>query len=371
MEIPIIDSHIHLWTSSHLDTLSWHSASNPVGSQYSVEEYLGAIPTTITALKPTSPSSPSAYTLKGFVYLETDRITSLSSEDWNHVLDEVSFLARIARGTPLDGEGHGPSDKTLCLAIIPWAPVPLGPEGLERYIVKVKERIGDRDDEDDRESVWRKIKGVRYLLQDKPRGTMLEENFVQGLKWLGQQDLVFDLGVDARRGGIHQLEETVELTKTLNRDGCEVKLILNHLCKPNLRIPLTETFSHPQFIEWKKLITSFSAYPNTYMKLSGLFSEIPPLPTGVNSEQDEAELVSSTVNAVHPWTDVIFDTFGTTRVMFGSDWPISNIGGGGKEVAWTRWMKVVELLLEKRGIGEDGKRDAWYRTAQTAYSITL
>lgn len=52
------------------------------------------------------------------------------------------------------------------------------------------------------DAVWRKVRGVRYLLQDKPAGTMLKEGFVEGLKWLGREGLVFDLGVDARSGGL-------------------------------------------------------------------------------------------------------------------------------------------------------------------------
>ncbi|KAF3481771.1 alcohol dehydrogenase [Arthroderma uncinatum] len=331
MAIPVIDSHVHLWTASHLNTLAWHSPSNSLGSQHSVKEYLDATSTSITTLEPASSSSPSNYRLKGFIYVETDRISSLSSEDWTHVLDEVSFLTRIVRGTPPDGEGHTSSDKQLCLAMIPWAPVPLGPTGLELYMSKVKERTGQ---DDEGASIWKKIKGVRYLIQDKRRGTMLEDSFIHGLKWLDQRGLAFDLGVDVRRGGIQQLEETVELTKILYKEGCQVKLIL-------------------KFIEWKRHITSLSAYPNTYMKLSGLFSELPPLPRRVDDELDEAELVSSTVEAIQPWTDAIFTTFGTARVMFGSDWPICNIGGGDNETTWTRWMKIVEMLLERRGTGED------------------
>ncbi|KAM5434960.1 L-rhamnono-gamma-lactonase [Microsporum canis] len=383
MAIPIIDSHVHLWAASHIDTLAWHSPSNPLGSQHSVEEYLDAVPASITA--PVSPS-PAQYRLKGFIYIETDRITSLASKGWTHVLEEVSFLTRIASGTPLEREGHVYSDKELCLAIVPWAPVPLGPGGLELYMNKVKERVGKGG-----EPVWEKIKGVRYLLQDKPNGTMLGEDFIQGLRWLGRRGLTFDLGVDARRGGLRQLEETAELAKILYQQGDQVKLILSkssafaptltttlqchgwlkrridHMCKPNLRISPSETCSHPEFMEWKGHIVSLSAYPNIYMKLSGLFSELPPLPAQVAEETD---LISSTVDTIQPWTDVIFDTFGTARVMFGSDWPVCNIGGGGNMATWTRWMKAVELLLQKRGINDDCKKDVWYLTAQRAYGIS-
>lgn len=133
-------------------------------------------------------------------------------QGWGHALDEVSFLMRIARGEPLSGEGHRPEDKTLCLGIVPWAPVPAGPEILERYIVLAKERTGS-------DEVWKKVRGVRYLVQDKPKGTMLTEGFLEGLKWLGNKGLVFDLGVDARSGGFWQLREAVEMMKRVYGEG--------------------------------------------------------------------------------------------------------------------------------------------------------
>lgn len=225
MATPIIDSHVHLWTASQLDMLAWHSPSNPLGSQHSVEEYLDAA----------ASSLPAEYALKGFIYIETDRRSSLRPHDWTHVFEEISFISRIACGTPLEGEGHVSSDKELCLAIIPWAPVPLGPEGLELYMVNIQEKT-----KTDGGDAWEKIKGVRYLLQDKPSGTMLEDGFIQSLRWLGQRGLTFDLGVDARRGGLHQLEETVQLAGKLYQYGSQVKLILS---KSSVSLALLQSIS--------------------------------------------------------------------------------------------------------------------------------
>lgn len=61
------------------------------------------------------------------------------------------------------------------------------------------------------EEVWGKVRGVRYLVQDKAEGMMLENGFVAGLRWLGREGFVFDLGVDARSGGLGQLREAVEM----------------------------------------------------------------------------------------------------------------------------------------------------------------
>jgi L-rhamnono-1,4-lactonase len=208
MPTPIVDSHIHLFPASHFPTLAWYSPDSPLGSQHSVDEYRHAS----SSISTESDTTETKY-LRGFIFLETDRISSVAdgqpdSPGWTHALDEVSFLTRIALGEPVSGEGHDATHKDLCLGIIPWAPVPGGPEALSSYMTKVQERTQTEEN-------WRKVRGVRYLVQDKPAGVMLQPQFVEGLRWLGQQGLVFDLGVDARQGGLHQLREAVEMMDRL------------------------------------------------------------------------------------------------------------------------------------------------------------
>lgn len=105
-------------------------------------------------------------------------------------------------------------------------------------------------------------------------------------------------------------------------------------------------------------------FPKTYMKLSGAFSELPSL-----SAVPEPD-ISSVVERIQPWTDIVFDAFGPERVMFGSDWPVCNLGGGGNDAAWRRWRSVVEGILERRGLGEAQKRDVWGAVATRAYGLS-
>jgi L-rhamnono-1,4-lactonase len=102
-------------------------------------------------------------------------------------------------------------------------------------MAKVKERTRTAQ-------IWNKVRGVRYLVQDKPAGVMLQPHFVEGLRWLGQQGLIFDLGVDARQGGLHQLREAVEMMDRLG-DASTVTIIISKLqsqtsmtCGSNLMI---------------------------------------------------------------------------------------------------------------------------------------
>lgn len=105
-------------------------------------------------------------------------------------------------------------------------------------------------------------------------------------------------------------------------------------------------------------------FPKTYMKLSGGFSELPPL----SSVEPDIPSLGETLG---PWTDVIFDVFGPERVLFGSDWPVCNVGGGGNEVSWRRWRTVVEQVLERRGLTEDQKKAVWGQVATAAYGVEL
>lgn len=135
------------------------------------------------------------------------------------------------------------------------------------------------------------------------------------------------------------------------------------MCKPNLRLSNGELRSHSEFLEWKDLIGEMARTPQTYMKLSGAFSELLPL-------GEEAD-IASIVESVRPWTDVVFDTFGAERVMFGSDWPVCNVGGGGNDVSWSRWRSVVEQILDQRKLSEEQKRGVWGDVALRAYGIVI
>jgi L-rhamnono-1,4-lactonase len=105
-----------------------------------------------------------------------------------------------------------------------------------------------------------------------------------------------------------------------------------------------------------------SAEPATYMKLSGLFSELPSSLSDAN--------VGDLVDHMLPWLNVDFVTFTPPRIMFGSDWPICNLGGGG-DGSWAKWKAVVECILDKRGSTHDQRTDIWGGTAMRAYGLEL
>lgn len=344
-ELEKIDSHIHLYAAKHIPDLAWTGelpADHPLSRQNSVSEYRAAT------------SAPQ--NLKGFIFLETDRKSSLDPDHWDHALDEVSFLDRIVRDSPFPGEGYGNKDGSLVKAIVPWAPVPLGPKGLSAYMAKLRERCGD--------DTWKRVRGVRYLLQDKSMEVMRSENLANGLRWLGERSFTFDLGVDARSVGMEQLQEAVKLLERVyQRTEYGPNVIINHLCKPNMRLPPKSISGHSEFEDWKVCIQKMSRFPRTYMKLSGGFSELPPQESGdpVSPERLHQQIL--------PWTKAVFEAFGPGRTMFGSDWPVCNVGGGGAQFAWKNWNTLVDLILTEQRFTHEEKAMVWAGTARRAYGL--
>ncbi|ODA80349.1 hypothetical protein RJ55_03307 [Drechmeria coniospora] len=343
--LPIIDSHIHLYPESETDSLAWYDAEHPLAGQHSLDEYRAA--------------AKSAPSLLGFVAIEADRKHDLDAgardgSGWKLPLDEVRWLKRVALGRPKEGEGHAADDAKLCLAIIPWAPLPSGPAVMARYLDAVKEAAGDS---------WPKIKGFRYLLQDKPHGTMLTRDFVDSLKLLGKKGFVFDVGIDHHSRGKKQLDEVVEMVGRAHEGVPEdekVTFILNHLCKPDLTI--YNVTSDPSFHAWRTAMYTLSKASHTYMKLSGAFAEMPDsLRT-----QPAAHIFQATL----AWLGIILATFGPSRIMFGSDWPVCGAHAlGDGEEAWPKWKEVVDKMCWMATLGDEERAMIFGGTAKKAYRL--
>lgn len=344
-EIPIIDSHIHLFAQSHLPNLTWAGDLPP--------DHVLNRGNTVSVYKD---ATSGIKNLRGFVFLETDRKSGLNDDQWQHPLEEAAFLARIAQGTPEPDEGHVPSDSKLLLGVVPWAPVPAGPDALARYVANVMQLypIEHRS----------KVKGFRYLLQDKAAKVMLQNEFIAGLRWLGEQGLSFDLGVDARSTGLFQLEEACLMMEKLYGAGGKTTIIINHFCKPNLQLSEDEVEDHQDFVQWKAYIEKMASFQETYMKLSGFFSELP------EQTEDKPTDIHTLIGRILPWAKVVFSAFTPERIMFGSDWPVCNVNGPGPAKSYTHWHKLVTVLLSRLQLSHDDLVQVWHGTAARAYRIT-
>lgn len=118
-----------------------------------------------------------------------------------------------------------------------------------------------------------------------------------------------------------------------------------------------------QFTRWKACMERFGNLDNVYMKLSGGFSELP--------QQREEEPWSSDrlLGAMDPWLDHIYKSFASSKLMFGSDWPVCTIGGPGIAQSWALWRSVVAQWMERCDFSQTSKDDVWFGTAARAYRL--
>lgn len=210
----IVDSHVHLYPASEQHTLAWMTPRHGLRGQHSMDEYTAAA---------------AAGAVAGLVFVEADRATTHGSHDshdaWASVLAEVAFARRLADGSPRAGEGHTAAQRRLPWGVVPWAPVDGGAQALRRWTAQAREAAG--------EPCWPRVCGFRQLAQQRPRGLVLRDGFVDGLRWLGREGYTFDLGIDCHRDGLDWLDDAVEMVGRAHEgvpDEEKVTIIVGEAC---------------------------------------------------------------------------------------------------------------------------------------------
>jgi L-fuconolactonase len=178
----------------------------------------------------------------------------------------------------------------------------------------------------------RPLKGIRRLLQDEPDDAFcLRPDFVEGVRLLARHDLSFDICVYHR-----QLASALELVRRCP----EVRFVLDHIGKPGIRDSLMEP--------WRMQIRDFAALPNVWCKISGLITE--------------ADHRSWNREGLRPYLDHVIGAFGFARVMFGSDWPVSE-----QTHRYAEWAEVVDWAIG--GASLDERRRLFRDTAIAFYRL--
>ena len=145
------------------------------------------------------------------------------------------------------------------------------------------------------------IKGFRHTEWDKKGEFLLSPAFQNGIAALKQFDFTFDILVFD-----YQLPAAVELVKKFP----DQPFVLDHMAKPKISEGLSE--------EWVKNIKQLGWHQNVYCKISGVVTETQEF----QWKQDD----------FLPFLDTVVGTFGTSRLMFGSDWPVCLAAASYEEV---------------------------------------
>jgi L-fuconolactonase len=171
------------------------------------------------------------------------------------------------------------------------------------------------------------VVGVRHNIQHQPAGFALQPAFVQGVQAVGATGRPFDLCVTA-----DQLQEVNALA-----ERCPgTTFVLDHCGKPAIRDDVFEP--------WAAQIERLASHERVSCKLSGLLTE---------ARKDQRN-----VDALAPWVEHVRSCFGASRLLYGSDWPVSTLGGGAEH-----WRAVVDAITtswseaERRALfGENAMR---------------
>ena len=154
------------------------------------------------------------------------------------------------------------------------------------------------------------FKGVRHIVQAEKKNYLLRKDVQNGISKLKEYNLTFDLLIYP-----HQIMNAVELVKKFS----DQTFILDHIAKPNISKPVSD--------EWKYGIKLLSENHNVSCKISGMVTE--------------THNFKFNKNDFTPFLDVIFNCFGSERIMFGSDWPVCLVAA-----SYNQTIKIIHNYLE-------------------------
>lgn len=178
------------------------------------------------------------------------------------------------------------------------------------------------------------VVGVRNLIHDIPDPEwLLRPDVDEGLGVLEDAGVTFDL--------VSVLPRHLELVPILAERHPRLKIVIDHLSKPPI--------GKPERDPWWQLIARAAEAPLVHAKVSGLYPAA-------------AENSSSTPDAVRPFFERALEVFGTDRLMYGGDWPISVLSGGYDRV----WDGLCVLFDE---LDADAREAVLGGTAERFYGI--
>ena len=170
-----------------------------------------------------------------------------------------------------------------------------------------------------------KLRGVRHLIHQEPDPHwMLRREVQPGLEALADANLVLELPAVFP----DHLGDVPELA----RRNPSLVLVVDHLAKPPL--------GTAAMARWREELAAAAEHPNVFAKISGL-NTVAPRSWG---SDDLLPAVSTAI-----------ESFGPSRLMLGSDWPVALLNGG--------YVDVLSRTAE-------AVRDAAGHAAETILSTT-
>lgn len=173
------------------------------------------------------------------------------------------------------------------------------------------------------------IKGFRRVLHTQPDELSQSSTFRDNIKRLSGTGLTFDLCVLP-----HQIPFAAALA-----DYCpDVHFVLDHCGVPDI--------ASASLSPWQDNITMLAKRPNVTAKISGLIAYAKP--------------ESWVLDDIRPYFNHTVSVFGESRIIWGSDSPVCNLGGGLEVwVAATHALTAEWTAEARRKLYADNARTIW------------
>lgn len=177
-----------------------------------------------------------------------------------------------------------------------------------------------------------KLKGFREILQGaSDPALMLKPEFANGIGKLREFGFTYDILIYP-----HQLKYAEELAAKFP----DQPFVLDHIAKPGIK--------EGSISPWNEDIRRLAKHENVSCKVSGMVTE--------------ADWKRWKGKDFDPYLDLVFEAFGTKRVMYGSDWPVCLLAGD-----YGRVLNVMENYTAK--LSEHERNLFWGGNASQFYNL--
>ncbi len=218
---------------------------------------------------------------------------------------ETDYLLEVARGS-----------NGLVRGVVGWIDL-TAPDAPKRINERAKDPL---------------IKGLRPMLQDIADTYWIFRDEVKpALHAMAETGLRLDALIQPRHLPLMQIFANLHP---------KLKIVIDHAAKP----PIASRIMQP----WADDLSRLAKDSEVYCKLSGLATEAGP---------------EWQMNDVRPWFEHICDSFGPSRLMWGSDWPVIEMS-----TPYARWLTITERFLFRYDIPE--RDEIMCDTAVRFYGLT-
>ncbi len=219
-------------------------------------------------------------------------------------LEETRWLLELA------------ADSGRIFGVVGWAPI------AEPGIGDLLDSLGEP-----------RLVALRHVVQDEADPEfLLRPDFARGLAALPSRCIAYDLLIKPA-----QLPMAIACIDAHPM----LRFVLDHAAKPDF------SGGAPAFESWARDMRALAKRPNAYCKLSGLALESGPL---------------WSVEMLQPVFNLLLESFGPSRLLFGSDWPVCLLA-----TSYLQWLEAFRVLIET--LSETEKASVLGQSAIKAYRL--